>query len=470
MQRPKSWMFLLIATSFLLVTPRVASAELEDILYEKGILTKEDYIKAQSETEKLAEAEERRLEEEFPVKLGYGSKGFEIRTRDGKYSTQIQWRLQFRYSHPDSGDPSEDEFLGSDQVTNAPESSFQVRRARIKVGGHGYKPWLKYYFEYDWPSSRLLDWRLMLEKYKFAQLRLGQWKINYNRERVDSSGKQEAVERSIVNPTFTIDRQQGAMAYGHLFPGTLADSWYYAFVGNGRGRGNLNDDGRMMWMGRYQWNFFGRDLKFSQTDVEFHEKPTGSVSFAGYWNQSDCTRFSSAGCANLNGFSGATNGSAGDATGRYVLIGMQQGFAFKWRGWDIQQEYHWKQVDDEQFPLGCENPFDGTPGSGTDGCQGPRTNLMGSYVQSGIFPHHWLSKSISDKLQVALRYAFVDPNISQPNDLNQEYTFIVNWFFAGHRNKLTFDTSRLTLENQEPDGSGKLSSVQRFRLQWDISF
>ena len=74
------------------------------------------------------------------------------------------------------------------------------------------------------------------------------------------------------------------------------------------------------------------------------------------------------------------------------------------------------------------------------------------------------------KLQVAFRYAFVDPNISQPNDLNQEYTFIVNWFFAGHRNKLTFDTSRLTLENEEPDGTGKLSSVQRFRLQWDISF
>ena len=470
MQNRKSWMCLLVAMSMVFVTPLVASAELADILYEKGILTKEDYVKSQAETEKLAEAEERRLEEEFPVKLGYGSKGFEIRSRDGKYSTQIQWRLQFRYSHPDSGDPSEDEFLGSDQVTESPESSFQVRRARIKVGGHGYKPWLKYYFEYDFPSSRLLDWRLMLEKYKFAQLRLGQWKINYNRERVDSSGKQFAVERSIVNPTFTIDRQQGAMAYGHLFPGTMADSWYYAFVGNGRGRGNLNDDGRMMYMGRAQWNFLGRDLKFSMTDVEFHEKPTGSVSFAGYWNQSDCTRFNSAGCANLNGFSGATNGSAGQATGRYVLIGMQQGFAFKWRGWDIQQEYHWKQIDDEQFPLGCDDPFNGTPGSGQQGCQGPRTNLMGSYVQSGFFPHHLISKSISDKLHMGFRYAFVDPNISQPNDLNQEYTFVINYFFAGHRNKLTFDTSRLTLENQEPDGSGKLSSVQRFRLQWDISF
>ena len=98
MEKPKNWMFLLIALSVLLVSPLVASAELADILYEKGILTKEDYIKSQAETEKLAEAEERRLEEEFPVKLGYGSKGFEIRSRDGKYSTQVQWRLQFRYA------------------------------------------------------------------------------------------------------------------------------------------------------------------------------------------------------------------------------------------------------------------------------------------------------------------------------------------------------------------------------------
>jgi len=463
MQNRKTWMFPLIAMGIMFMTPLVASAELEDILYEKGILNKEEYEKAKAEAEKLQEAEERRLEEEFPVNLGYGSKGFEIRTRDGRYSTQLQWRVQMRYSNPISGDPSEDEFVGSKQVTDQPESSFQIRRARIKVGGHGYKPWIKYYIEYDFPSSRLLDWRIMIEKYNWLQLRVGQWKVNYNRERVDSSGKQEFVERSIVNPTFTIDRQIGAMLYGHLFRGTMADTWYYAGVFNGRGRGQVNDDERMMWMGRLQWNFLGRDLKFSQTDVEFHEKPTASVSFAGYTTRTDCTRYSSVGCVDLPGFSGA--GGDDNANGRYNLVGMQQGFAFKWRGWDIQQEYHWKQIDDEQFPAGCESPPFGT---GQAGCQGPRTNLMGSYVQSGIFPHHIISKSIPDKLHMGFRYAFVDPNISSEFDLNQEYTFVVNWFFAGHRNKLTFDTSRLTLDNRPEDGG--FQAIQRFRLQWDISF
>ena len=449
---------LLVATVQGFVPSLVTAAGLEDILYEKGVLDKEDLIKAKSQLEKLHEAEERRLEEEFPVKLGYGSKGFEIRTRDGKYSTQIQWRVQMRYSHPISGDPDEGEFLGSDQVTDQSESTFQIRRARIKVGGHGYKPWIKYYFEYDFPSSRLLDWRIMIEKYKWLQLRVGQWKVNYNRERVDSSGKQAFVERSIVNPTFTLDRQVGAMLYGHLFPGTPGDSWYYAGVFTGRGRGQVNDDGRMLWMGRAQWNFLGRDLKFSQTDVEFHEKPTGSIAFAGYHDRSNCTRFSGSGCGTLNStiFPGGSNADS-SANGRYTLIGMMEEFAFKWRGFDLQHEYHWKQVENDQFDP--NNPSIGTL---------PQVNLMGSYVQAGFFPHHLISNSVPENLHMGFRYAFVDPNIFTPFDLNQEYTFVINYFFAGHRNKLTFDTSRLTLDNSPADGG--FQAIQRFRLQWDISF
>ncbi len=139
----------------------------------------------------------------------------------------------------------------------------------------------------------------MLEKYRFAQLRLGQWKINYNRERVDSSGQQQFVERSIVNGPFTIDRQVGTMLYGHLFPGTMADGWYYAGVYTGSGRGERNDDENMMYHARAQWNFFGRDLKFSQSDVEYHERPAGSIAWAGATNIGKCTRWSSSGCGTL---------------------------------------------------------------------------------------------------------------------------------------------------------------------------
>jgi phosphate-selective porin len=108
----------------------------------------------------------------------------------------------------------------------------------MKVGGHGYQPWIKYYFEMNWQSTsdsgnsgispQLLDWRISLEKFKFLSLQLGQWKVDYNRERRDSSNNQQFVERSIVNEVFTIDRQVGAMFYVHVAPGTPFDSRYYA--------------------------------------------------------------------------------------------------------------------------------------------------------------------------------------------------------------------------------------------------
>ena len=102
-----------------------------------------------------------------------------------------------------------------------------------------------------------------------------------NRERVDSSGRQQFVERSIVNRTFTIDRQVGVQWRGHAFKGTAADLRYYIGVYNGEGRGVQNVNGDMMYSARAQWNFMGRDLPSKQGDVEFTEKPTGSLAFAG---------------------------------------------------------------------------------------------------------------------------------------------------------------------------------------------
>jgi phosphate-selective porin len=299
----------------------------------------------------------------------------------------------------------------------------------------------------------LIDWRISLEKFKFLSLQLGQWKVDYNRERRDSSGTQQFVERSIVNEIFTLDRQVGAMLYGHVAPGTPFDSRYYAGVFTGSGRGEANDDANMMYFGRYQWNFLGRDLKWSQSDVEFHEQPTGSVAFGAYTTIGKCTRWSSSGCGTLPEDNSAGVSYTSDSSakaGQYRVQGMVEEFAFKWRGLSIQHEYHWKEVKDNSYP---------------EGAPGYKTNMMGSYSQIGYFPHG-LIPAVPKPLEVAFRYAFVDPNISAPNDRRQEYTTAINWFFAGHKNKLTLDGSWLTLAQP----AGQNQHEQRIRLQWDVSF
>jgi len=442
---------------------------LEQLLMEKGLISREELSSIQKQRkhqsaqivpgsdpvaieqkidEKLAE----KFESEFPVKVGYGKKGFSLQSRDGNWATNLQWRAQMRYSNPHRSDPRQvSHFERND------ESSFELRRVRMKIGGHGYRPWLKYYFEVDLQPTRnadggpedagvrLIDWRLTIDKYKWLAFRAGQWKVNYNRERVDSSGRQTFVERSIVNRIFTVDRQMGVMAFGHLFPETPADMRYYIGVFNGEGRGVKNDNSDMLYMGRLQWNFLGRDLKWRQSDVKYHKLPTGSIAFAGATTIGKCTRWSSSGCGNLDGFSKVNAAQES----QFKVQQMMQEFAFKWHGLALQQEFHWKRI--------------------TDRVNNTKSDLQGSYAQIGYFFHDLLP-IVPENLELAFRYAFVD----EPNATNialtntrEEFTGAINYFIDGHRNKLTLDFSHLTLEDAF---LAKNVADQRVRFQWDISF
>lgn len=427
-----------------------ATFDLVNALVQKGVLTEEEampLLKSRANDEKKAE---KAISEKFPVKISHGSKGFKFETNDGKFSTALAWRGQLRFTTPDNGDPRQ---LGN--FTGDSQNTFEARRLRMKIGGHAYEKWLKYYFEVDLQptrdvdasssnaSTRVIDWRADIAKYDFATLRVGQWKINYNRERVDSSGKQQFVERSIANRVFTIDRQVGAQLTGRLLKGTPADFNYWAGVYTGEGRGVENEDNNLMTMARLQWNPFGRELKWQQTDVEFTEKPTASISIATASNTGRCTRWSSSGCGNLDGFASAS--SSANSNNRYDVDQWQQGSAFKYRGFSWQQEYHVKDVDDNDT--------------------GTSSRLKGGYAQAGYF-------FIPRQFELAARYARVEEpnrdNIAFEN-VREEFTIGANWFMfgAGHNNKLTADVSHLTLDDGLENQS---ESENRFRLQWDVTF
>jgi len=423
----------------LLVSSSVHAAdkELLDILLENESITKEQY-----------EALETKAAEGGAVKVSNDGVGFKVESVDGLWSTKLNWRAQMRFTTPYRSDPRDlDGFAGE-------ENTFELRRVRMKIGGHAYEDWLDYYFEVDLQptrsedrdaarsSTRLIDWRITGQPYEQLGFRLGQWKIDYNRERVDSSGRQQFVERSIVNRQFTIDRQMGAQVRGRFFKETPADFRYYAGVFTGQGRGVQNDDDKLMYAGRLQWNFLGRDLGLRQTDVEFTEKPTGSVSLGAATNTSRSTRFSSSGGSNLDGFSDTE-------AGQFEVEQYQIGSAFKYRGFSWQQEYHWKRIKDR---VANEN-----------------FEMDGIYAQAGYF-FHYLFPSVPKQLELAARWAY----LKEPNEDNrtadnrrEEYTIGANWFIAGHNNKITVDYSRLSLDDKVLN---RAVDDGRFRVQWDISF
>jgi len=390
------------------------------------------------------------------VTVKYKHPGFEIKSADGLFSTKLVWRAQMRWTYPNNSDPRS---VGNFTTRNE-ASNFELRRVRMKIGGHGYKPWIKYYFEVDLqPSksssagnlgdrSRIIDWRIDVQPWDEFGIRVGQWKINYNRERVDSSGRQTFVERSIVNRIFTIDRQVGIMAQGRLFKKTHADMRYYAGIFNGEGRATNNDDNNMMYMARWQWNFLGRDLKWRQSDVSYHKKPAGSLAFAYAENTSQCTRWSSSGCGSVQGNYPLTGAAVPNS---YKIEQWVQEFAFKWQGLAIQQEYHRKDVIDKNVPANSGE-------------------FEGMYAQIGYF-FHGLFPKVPKELELATRYAFVKaPDTAFPQTLEDErdeYTVALNWFFAGHNNKITVDYSYLTLDDATTMMHEK---DNRVRVQWDVSF
>ena len=469
-----------ITLSAACISTQAADRALLDVLLENGVINREQYEallqKSSLQYEDVLSAQQlsrdgcatqmpsgpvddkpdqtatEKSEAEPSVEMSYGKNGFRLETHDGNWQTNLQWRAQLRYTHPSSGDPRQ-----LSKFTDEDESTLEARRLRMKIGGHGYKPWLKYYFEVDLQpsrdvddssagsSARVIDYRIDLAKWDWGGLRVGQWKVDYNRERSDSSGRQQFVECSIVNRVFTVDRQVGVQLRGRAFKDTYADTRYYLGVFNGEGRGVRNTDDTMMYVGRLQWNFLGRDLPLRQTDVEFTKALTASLAFGASTTKGPCTRWSSSGCGNLDGF-GAPEDAQHD---QYEIDQFVQEVAFKWRGFSLQQEWHRKEI--------------------TDGLTDEEFILNGAYIQSGYFFHH-MFPAFPNSLELAARYAFVEEpnqnNLDIDND-REEFTLGANWFFRGHGNKLTLDWSRLNLDDNFVNDK---ESENRVRFQWDVSF
>lgn len=385
-----------------------------------------------------------------PVNVSYSSKGLKFETTDGKFSSTMQHRLQFRYAYPFDADPR------SLNDMEAEGHSFMVRRARFKLSGHAYKSWLKYNFQYDWSQPILRDFYITVDRFSWLQLRVGRGKVVYNDERVSSSGAQQFVNRSILNDVFTIDRQQGGQLMGRLFDNTPADINYVVGVFAGRGVGErLNDDTNLMYAARLQWNTIGDPIDFSQSDYKFTQRLQLNIAVGAATNKSNCTAFEtdSTSCRRLPG-SSYPQLAAGAAPGSQAGLFKVDQAVFEvrsvYKGLYFKHEAHVKRVTDQSV---------------TNNAWPREAEMWGGLVQLGYFPHSVLD-FIPAELEVAGRYAWLDPNINVSGNNQEEYTGILNWFANGHNNKLSFEITQHVLQNP----AGGNVTEQRYRSQWEFSF
>lgn len=369
-------------------------------------------------------------------RINHGSNGFEFTSPDEKFQLQVAGRLQFRFATPNDQDP-----ITYDDFDTELKNTFKVNRARLKIGGHAYQPWLKYYFEYELGASQLLDFRVMVEKWPWLNFKVGQWKMEYSRERSISSGEQQMMERSIINRPFTLDRQQGLTVYGHLDGPGVADFNYNLAVLTGSGREtSSNDDKNLMYSGRLQWNILGGGVEMSGSDLSFQEKPTASLAWAGATNISQYTRFSSNGGGVLKGYE---EGEAGQFKVDQWLLET----AFQYRSFSWHTEFHNKHIYD-RINL-------------------TRDTMVGGFMQGGYILNRQKSAEGHPLIEVAGRYANYRPNLDLLMNSEEEFSLAVNCFFKEHLNKLTAD---VTFFEFDQESINREASGWRFRVQYDFSF
>jgi len=385
--------------------------------------------------EYLQKAEGQGLLEKYlgPVEVGY-KKGFYFRTRDDKFLMKMTGRIQMRYGYEDRDNvPGEED-----------DSSFSLRRARLKWDGHAYHDF-KYKIELALKSQgtkatttedgdkakavELIDWWAEYKKYSFAKIRFGQWKVPFNRQRVVSSAKLQMIDRATSQDEFTMDRQIGTMVSGNLFGKKME---YYAGMFNGNGRNEKsNGNNEHLYIARASWNPFGsygKGIGEQISDLAWSEKPMAQLSAAiAFDNAADET-------IDLNGLGETTS----DNVDRTSLVGE---YGLKYRGFSTSAEFYWRKYDD----IGGRSIID-----------------RGFFVQGGYFliPKH---------LEITGRYSLVDFDNRRKADAVRETTAGINYFFAGQGKKLQFNFIRL--DNELPNAVSRSDDIDYFyRLQFQLAF
>ena len=201
-------------------------------------------------------------------------KGVEINSADDKFQLRIRVRVQMLYTfvHDDNLGPNE----GDEPEANL--NDFRLRRARFIFQGTFFGKHNQYKLEID-PLRKdnvVLDYYLDFTKNRDIQVRVGQYKISSNRQRVISSGNLEMVDRSQVNSEFSLDRDIGIDLRSRDFLG-LNKMRYVLGVSSGNGLNNPQfTDFSMVYLVRVEYLPMGIFRDYSEVDFA-RTKPRLSI-------------------------------------------------------------------------------------------------------------------------------------------------------------------------------------------------
>lgn len=343
----------------------------------------------------------------FQYKNGLG-----VVAPDSLFSLNFRFRLQTRAAYFST---SADDFSAS-----AVEA--RVRRLRLRFEGFVLNPKFNYSIQLsvsrgdmDWDDrdnsiyntspNIVRDAIVFYKPNKNWNFIFGQTKLPGNRQRVISSGEQQFAERSIVNATFTADRDFGTQIHYSNSLGKVA----YVLKGaitTGEGRNSSASDAGLAYTSRIELMPLGKFTNkgdYFEGDLEREQTPKLSLA-AGY---------------NYN--EGAVR--SGGTLGKDLYVGRNLGsfmadILFKYKGMAFSSEFISRETSD---PITVSKD---------------KKSRRHVYVGKGI--NTQLSYCFKNKFEIAGRYAIITPEKSiQAIDLQKEEIGMgVSKYLNKHRIKL----------------------------------
>lgn len=323
----------------------------------------------------------------------------------------------------------------------------RVRRLRLRFDGYVLSPRFQYYIQLAFSKAdlNLEDQNIAhpvrdaILYYSFNEnfyVGFGQSKLPGNRQRVNSSGNLQFADRSSVNSLLTLDRDFGFFGYYTLdFRPALLHLKGALTTGDGRNASAINDG--LSYTGRLEFLPFGGFINmgdYSEGDIEFEPTPKLSVGISVSKNNK----------ATLTG--GQLGQELFEARNLNSLI---VDAIFKYRGWAASSEFLSRNTTD---PI-------------TSNEQGELRHVFTGY---GI--NTQLSKMVSGKTELAVRYAFVNPNeeISMVQDSIDETLFGITRYLNGHRIKVQGNIGYRWLDRKGHAGRMNDSLTGMFQVEFGI--
>ncbi|HEV8327573.1 MAG TPA: hypothetical protein VGQ08_08820 [Nitrospiraceae bacterium] len=450
----------------------------------KGIITQDEYDKGL----KVLETRERIVKPNFNIDI---NNGLNIRV-GSKFLLKMRLLTQVRYSYSTFndawgtvGDSRNPEILGGQVEFRAvrkqsDSSTFTVPRTQLQFLGYAFDPDLRYNFSIRLDQdplnqeggngrAALLDAYLASWHIPFATIQVGQQRVWFNRALVSSIATSTFADNMLVQRTFAANLVNSR----DIGITILSDEDRYKFnyaIGIWGGVGpNLTNEGTAVSQAlannaslpSNQQRTFNYDTRFRNGEMMYTARLLYKVSGNPGYGQGDILNSRVPQVAIGAGYAynpaqnylssirsdivdrsyrqAVTNSNNGRLLGGgvYDFQTYEVDLIAKYQGWSFQTEGYYRHqrvrtTDDGTIPF--------TPATAV--VLGPPVDLgqaWGWYSQVGKY-------IIPRKLELAVRFAVLDPSTKQKHDLTKEFGAALSYSFDGtYNNRLIIDYSNITM-------------------------